>query len=380
MVESQSIRKALFAAVYGLPLLALAWMWFPFVNAIILAVVVSVLTYSPYRRSRAKWEAVLESWNPKRKKLGPEERGTMADNLGALTVVVGTLLALAIPLTIVGLLLATQVNEFIAGMQASAAGAQTSVNIDYVVAQLNNAIAPVLQSLGGTQFNLNEWFDKNRESLTSSLGQGAGNAAYVMAHGGLMFVVAMLTSFFMLRDGHRLKEPAMALIPLPREGFQRILDRVANTIRAVFVGVMLVGVVQGTLAGIAYALAGIPNSLMWGVATIVFCLIPMLGAPLVYVPMGLLLLSQGKILQGTLLLVFGFAVISNIDNILKPLVIGARTQLHTMAVFFSLLGGILVMGPIGLFAGPMALATVLGLYDVWKADSIAADAKSAPSA
>lgn len=357
MQDVQWVRKVVQWALFAVPIGVLVWLWLPFLNAILLATVISILTNGPYQRSKARWEARLKRWRPS---MATE---STTSTMGALSVTVGTLFAIAIPLVLVGLLLAAQVNTFLQDFRAGAPDGQSVYSVDYIVGSLNTTVAPFVENLSGTKFDLKTWFDENRESLTRTIGQRAGGAAFIFGHGALMLVIAFLTSFFMLRDGHRLREPLLAFLPLPREDLLHMAQRVANTVKAVFVGVILVGVVQGTLAGVAYALAGIPSALMWGVATIVLCMIPLLGAPLVFVPMGLLLMSQGKMLQGSLLLAFGFGVVSQIDNLLKPLVIGARTQLHTMAVFFSLLGGVLVMGPIGLFAGPMVLAMVLSLYD-----------------
>jgi predicted PurR-regulated permease PerM len=351
--DVQWVRKVVQWLVIGLPVVALVWIWLPFLNAILLATVISVLAYGPYQRSKSWWLSRLR------------KRGEgMADNMASLTVIVGLLVAVAVPLTLIGILLVAQVNSVVQDLKASAPNAGTAFSVDSVVAQANDALAPVLQRMAGTQFDLESWFQTNRQGLTSTLGKAAGSLAYTLGHGLLMLVIAFLTAFFMLRDGHRLREPLMRFIPLPRDGIQRILDRVQGTVSAVFVGVLLVGVAQGSLAGVAYGIAGIPNALMWSVVTIVLCWIPLLGAPLIYVPMSLLLMSQGRVVPGVLLLAFGFGVVSQIDNLLKPLVIGARTQLHTMAVFFSLLGGVLVMGPIGLFAGPIVLTLVLSLYDV----------------
>ncbi|HMS57129.1 MAG TPA: AI-2E family transporter, partial [Fimbriimonadaceae bacterium] len=133
---------------------------------------------------------------------------------------------------------------------------------------------------------------------------------------------------------------------------------------AALVGIVLVSIIQGTLAGIIYAIAGVPNSLMWGVATIIACMIPMVGGPIVYAPIGLLLLTQGKTWQGLLVLGVGFGLISQIDNLLRPFFIGAKTNLHPMAIFFSLLGGVLVWGPLGLFLGPMLLTVVLCVFEL----------------
>jgi predicted PurR-regulated permease PerM len=168
----------------------------------------------------------------------------------------------------------------------------------------------------------------------------------------------------MLRDGERLREPALELIPLERAKAEDVLSKMSQTIHAVFIGVVLVALIQGTISGVAYVVCGVPSPLVWFVATTVLCAIPLLGAPLIYVPMALLLLSQGKTPQAIGLLVVGFGVVSQVDNLLRPFVIGARVNLHPMAIFFSLLGGVLALGPVGIMAGPVLLTILLALQDI----------------
>jgi predicted PurR-regulated permease PerM len=154
------------------------------------------------------------------------------------------------------------------------------------------------------------------------------------------------------------------LVPLPRDRAEEILVKMSQTIHAVFVGVVMVAVVQGTIAGLAYWALGVPSPLVWFVATTVLCAIPLLGAPLIYIPLSLLLMARGDVWQGVVLLAIGFGLVSQIDNILKPWVIGARTNLHPMAIFFSLLGGVFALGPVGIMAGPVLLTLLLALQDI----------------
>jgi predicted PurR-regulated permease PerM len=100
------------------------------------------------------------------------------------------------------------------------------------------------------------------------------------------------------------------------------------------------------------------------VATTVLCAVPLLGAPIIYVPLSLLLIAQGKYWQGITLAAVGFLLVSQSDNILRPFIIGARVDLHPMAIFFSLLGGIFAMGPVGIMVGPIVLTMLLALQEI----------------
>jgi predicted PurR-regulated permease PerM len=93
-------------------------------------------------------------------------------------------------------------------------------------------------------------------------------------------------------------------------------------------------------------------------------MIPLLGAPMVYVPVSLFLLANGHWVQAVILLAFGFGIVSNIDNFLRPLFIGSKTNLPYMAIFFSLLGGVFAFGPVGIMAGPVIMTLMLSLIEI----------------
>jgi predicted PurR-regulated permease PerM len=134
-------------------------------------------------------------------------------------------------------------------------------------------------------------------------------------------------------------------------------------VRAVFIGFVLLALLQTAVAGTAYYFLGVPHFLIWTLVTLVLCMIPVLNAPIVFVPMGIYFLMQGEWQKTIILYVVGFGVVSVIDNVLRPIVIGRRVSLHPIAIFFALIGGLYSFGPIGIMAGPMLLTLLLGLAD-----------------
>ncbi|MBA3725840.1 MAG: AI-2E family transporter, partial [Armatimonadetes bacterium] len=205
---------------------------------------------------------------------------------------------------------------------------------------------------------------KSLEQLTRTLLGSAPMIATKLLYGVLTFVFALLLLFFLLRDGHRLRAPATDLIPLPPHKSAAILTTVYDTVHATFYGIVLVALMQGTVLGITFWLLGLPAPLVWGMATIVLCTIPFAGAPIVWVPACLLLLSQGAWGRAVILAIIGVGVIGLIDNIFRPIIIGHRVKLHPMAVFFAIFGGIVTMGPVGLLVGPVLLSVILGAIQV----------------
>ncbi len=337
---AKNYRGIAFGVLVALTVSAGAWMVLRFIPAMLWAIVLSVLIAPTHARLRRKF----------------------TPNLAATFAVFGTIALVGIPLALVGTILSLQIASWakdFAAQSPNAGGAFESI-----VAQLDGTLHPLAERIGAANFHLQDWFGENKDAIVKGLTGFAATAARSTGETLFTLVVAFLTMFFLLRDGHRLREPALELIPLSKEKADEILGKMGQTIHAVFIGVVLVALIQGAMAGIAYWAVGVPSPIVWFVATTVLCAIPLLGAPLIYVPMSLLLLSQGKVWQGCILLAVGFGLVSQIDNILRPWVIGARTNLHPMAIFFSLLGGVFALGPVGIMAGPVLLTVLLALQDI----------------
>lgn len=319
----------------------------PFLPAILWATVLSILTYPLFTRWRDRLNRV------------PRLKGDLAASGASLLVTLLTLLIIMIPFLMIGAGLFLQFSGVVRDLQGQ--------SLEEILKQVDGAVKPFAAQLGVKEFSVATYVQEHREAIAQQVRQPlakfAGQAGFTI----LTLVIALLTQFFMLRDSHRLREPAVELIGIDRERTESIFHRVAETVRAVFVGTVLVAMIQGAIIGIAYAVVGVPNALLLGVVSAVLCVIPLLGAPVVYIPVGLLLISQGNMQGGLIILGVGFAIVSQIDNVLKPFFIGGRANLHPMAIFFSILGGVILVGPIGVMAGPMALTVLLALQDVVRA-------------
>lgn len=347
-MDSNRTRQTIFGIGVALLVVTLALLWVPFFPALAFALIITVLTSGWFNRLAEKWQV----------------RGPLASRtLAALTVIGILVFAFAGPLASIGVLAGSQANKFLSDFQASAPTGVNAFSPEYVLEKVDQTLGPTIRNLG-FDLKAEDWYFENKDQISESVRSVGGNVVKSLGTSILIIVIGFLTAFFMMRDGRNLLEPTRRLLPLTEQQILHLCQRVHATTHAVLVGIVIVSIIQGTLAGVVYAIAGVPNSLMWGVATIIVCMIPLLGAPLVYVPVGLTLLSAGKVWQGLLVLGVGFGLISQIDNLLRPFFIGAKTKLHPMAIFFSLLGGVLLWGPLGLFLGPMLLTLVLGLMDL----------------
>jgi predicted PurR-regulated permease PerM len=343
----QRYRLSAFWVLTGGALLICAAIMLPFLPALLWALVLSVLTYPMFRRLQTRFE--------KTKLLGGSRAGTVA----SLTTVVTTILIFLVPFLVVGVAIFAQLG----GVSSTLTTETGRPSFESALAQVDTVVKPFVDKVGG-DFSVKEYVLSHKEEITQGLRapvtKFAGQAGFTI----LTIVIALLSMFFMLRDGENLRKPALELSPIPAEKTNEILHRVGETIHAVFIGTVLVALLQGLLMGIVLTCVQVPSALLLGVATAVLGLIPLVGPPFIFIPVGVFLMAQGKTTEGWIVLGSGFLVISQVDNFLRPFLIGGRVNLHPLAIFFSILGCVLFIGPVGVMAGPVMLTILLALVEV----------------
>jgi predicted PurR-regulated permease PerM len=177
-------------------------------------------------------------------------------------------------------------------------------------------------------------------------------------------IFTIFVMFFLFRDGDRIVRRIPDFLPFERPLSEGVLLRVRDVIYACLYGVLVIAAIQGALIGVSFWILGIPSAALWGVVTLFTSVIPMLGAGAVWVPGALYLMLTGQWLKAVLLVVWGGAVISSVDNFLRPRLVGGRIGLSELVIFFSVLGGLQVFGLLGIVLGPVVFATAGALLDV----------------
>jgi predicted PurR-regulated permease PerM len=174
-------------------------------------------------------------------------------------------------------------------------------------------------------------------------------------------IFTFLILFFVFRDGHTAIEGFISLLPLRRDRVVRLLAAIRDSIVANLYGILAVGLAQGLLTGAALAILRVPSALLLGLTAAVCSLIPIVGATLVWVPAAIYLIVSGHILKGIILVLWGALVVGTIDNIIRPLVIGSKVELHPLLLLIALLGGLQAFGFIGIFIGPLLISLIATL-------------------
>jgi predicted PurR-regulated permease PerM len=215
-----------------------------------------------------------------------------------------------------------------------------------------------------------------REQILQKAGEMAGKIAstllgslssitYSAVTDLFLIFVFLYTMFFFLRDGRLLLEKAISYLPLSLSDEQRLLDKFLSVTRATLKGTVVVGLVQGSLAGTALYVAGIENALFWGTIMSVLSVIPFVGSAFIWVPSVVYLAAIGHYLQAIGVFLFCVIVVSQIDNILRPILIGRDTRMHELLIFFGTLGGIGLFGVFGFILGPIVAALFMTVWEIY---------------
>ncbi|HEX4920161.1 MAG TPA: AI-2E family transporter [Candidatus Bathyarchaeia archaeon] len=183
-------------------------------------------------------------------------------------------------------------------------------------------------------------------------------------------VIAFFTLFFLFREGGSITARAASFLPLRTGQLDRLFTGISNSIIANVYGCLAVGVAQGTLLCLSFWVLGLPSPVLWGLVTALFSLIPIIGSAAVWGPAVIILMVSGHLWKGLILLGWGAAVVGQVDSLVRPYVIGERAKMHTLLVFFALLGGVKAFGVMGLFVGPVVLSVTLVVLEMLREESL----------
>lgn len=186
--------------------------------------------------------------------------------------------------------------------------------------------------------------------------------------------ITVFTLFYFLADAQRLIANLRRISPLHRDQTEALLERFRSVSRATVRGTFLICLTQATLGGLALWIFGVPNPLLWSVVMLVLAFVPMVGTAVVLVPAAIFQILTGSVWQGIAILFVSFGVIFNVDNLMRPRLMGREAGMHDLIVFFSTLGGLATYGAMGFIVGPIVAAFFLALLDLWADEHSPADA------
>jgi predicted PurR-regulated permease PerM len=326
--------------------LAFAWIVWPFYGAVLWGTITAIMFAPLYRRLL---------------KLNPHKR-----NLSALATLLIIIVMVILPLTLITMALLQEATSVYEGIQSGELNFARYFHqvFDALPTWATNLLARFgLTNLGAVQQKLSLGLTAGSQFLTTqiiNIGQNTFN--FIVS----LFIMLYLL-FYLLRDGDELLRRIKEAVPLRADQKRALFDKFTVVIRATVKGNIVVAIVQGVLGGLIFWFLGIHAPLLWAVLMTFLSLVPAVGAGLVWLPVAIFFLITGAALYGLVLIAYGVLVISVVDNILRPILVGKDTKLPDYVVLISTLGGISIFGINGFVLGPVIAAMFMAVWHIFAA-------------
>ena len=343
--QTTAVQKAFFARVGVLLLLSallyLVWrivepLWQPLLWAVLLGSLLAPLNASLATR------------------LGGKPR------LASSITMVGVVLLILLPILAIAGAVASQASQLLGQIDTS--GLRTT-DLDLSrIPLLARPLEWIEATAGVSLAQIEAWVVTGAKRLLEVVA-GSGGTVFLGAIGTLVsFMLALFVLFFVLRDGPRFASAVVRMLPIEPALRGKLSRHLIDVTRAVFMGIGLTALVQGTLLGIGFAIAGLPSPLLFGVLGVLFALVPVVGTAIMWIPAAIWLLLQGESGYALFMTGWGVIVVGGVDNFLRPMLISGRVEVPTLAVFIGVMGGLSAFGFIGLFLGPIVLGLLVALF------------------
>ena len=277
-------------------------------------------------------------------------------NIAAGITVLIITLAIIVPGVFVGQTLISQI-----GKSAETLKKQTAPEQWQDAVQGNEKLAPLIKWVE-PHFDIRSAAGSAAEAASSHVGTVVGGLIWTIAQ----LLITFFTLFYFFRDKNLIVKTLKSLTPLSQSEVDKMFSRVGKIIYATLYGTIAVSMVQGFLGGLMFWWLGIPAPVLWGVVMFLLSLVPVLGAPAVWIPAAVYLLLTGEPGKALLLAGWGALVIGAVDNLLYPVLVGDKVRMHPLLVFFSVIGGLALIGSAGLVLGPVVVAVSGMLAEIWR--------------
>ena len=333
-------RWALIAVVV-LSFGAAAWVAHPLWVAILLGVVMAISTRRPYVALRDR--------------LG-EKRKTWAAGI----VTLGSGLLLAVTSAVVVLTLSNEMMKVVTHLDQHG-------NSDTLSGLVGERGAAAIQELGVDTKRVYTWIRTEIEATASAMATLAAVVVRTTSYAFLGLVVALMTMYYVLVEGHGLARRIERIAPLEPRHTRALIEEAREVGRDAFLGTLATSLIQGVIAGIGYAALGVPQPVTWAVATALASLLPVIGTLVVWVPLSGYLLMEGHPVRALLLALWGVVVITSLaDYVIRPRIVGARGHSHPLLTLIALLGGIEVFGLAGLIIAPIVMSVFVAAFRLYE--------------
>ncbi len=331
-MDSEHIASNFFLVLFIVAAAIVAFVFFPYLNAITLAIVFAVIFTPVYRRLRG---------------LMPKY-----ESFAAFISVLIAFIVVLVPLIFFGIAIFKEVQGLYANLSSGGYSLQLA---DLAKRQLSN-IFP----------STNIDFSQYAKTFLNWLIMNIGPIFSQLAGITITILLSLFALYYFLKDGCKIYDSIVRLSPLKKEDMEKILDKLDEMAGAVIKGSLVVAVLQGIIVGIGFYLFGLPNPVLWGSVAVICALVPLIGVAIVVLPTAVLMWLSGSAGLVTLgFLIWGLMLPGTIDNFLRPRIINRGAHVNQALVLFSVIGGIATFGPAGFILGPLALILLLTLIGIY---------------
>ena len=294
------------------------------------------------------------------------------NNTAAAVSTLGVLLLVLLPTLMISWVVIQQsaqlyptVSEWIARFRAQGSSYLINLLPAFLQDYWHRAHSYIDQSALLSRFDFEQFMLANVDAASLIIANFGAAMARNLLFGFVNLVLILILMFFCFRDGERFLHWLFEIVPMPTDHVQSVGLRVYQTVTAVIRGALLTAGAQGVLAMIGYLVAGVPLAVFFGVLTGIAAMVPVVGAGLIWAPIGIFILTQSQG-WGIFILLYGFFVVSMSDNLLKPIFIGGRARMPILLIFCGIIGGINVYGVTGVIVGPMLIAVLLAFITIYR--------------
>jgi predicted PurR-regulated permease PerM len=320
----------------------------PFLMPVLLALILSALFTPLYKRL--------------------SRRFSNSPSLSAMLVCLVLTLAIVLPLLLLSVSLAGE-----------ASVAYDNLKDPEVSAKLHTWLNP---STSPAMVKVKEWLPASIKIPDFDISERIGSQAQAIIGGTLAFTTTLAASavgflmdyiimvvvlFFLLRDSGYFADSVRQISPLSPAEEDVFVERFRVVTQATVVGNLATAAAQGVLSGVIFLVIGLPSAILWGALTALLSMVPMAGTALVWIPWTIYLFATGSVTRAVIFMVLQIVLVGGIDNFLRPMLIEGKVKMHTLVVFFSILGGIGYFGILGVFIGPLVFAIALAFIEVYVA-------------
>ncbi len=242
-----------------------------------------------------------------------------------------------------------------------------SINMDKLdTSQLEQSI----EKFTGHSIDLKQKIREGVYQVSAYLARGLIGFAGKMATFAIGIFIMLFTMFYLYYDGEAIVDWLKKIIPIKKEYKEYLIDEMAKVTKAILVGVILTAIIQGLIAALGFYLFGFSNALFWGLLSAILYILPIVGPFLIFVPMGIYGIVTGNLFSGIGILLYGFVILNNTDNLIRPKLVHMQTNIHPVVILLGIFGGLYMFGFIGIFIGPLILALFLALLKIYSNEDV----------